>query len=88
MPANGSSAARLTLPGFWREINFVSANKPIEQFNALPASERAQVAKFVVEYDDSWVSESFKRGRADAEAGHFVDMETVLSGAPPSGHWR
>jgi len=55
----------------------------IEQFKALPAKERAQVAKFVVENDDSWIPESFKQGMADAEAGRFVDMDTVLSGAKP-----
>ncbi len=61
----------------------MSATEIIEQFKALPASERAQVAKFVVENDDSWVPESFKQGMADAVAGRFADMETVLSGAKP-----
>ena len=61
----------------------MSATEVIEQFKSLPAIERAQVVKYVVENDDSWVPESFKRGMADAEAGRFVDMETVLSGAPP-----
>ncbi len=28
-----------------------------------------QVAKFVVENDDSWIPESFKQGIADAEGG-------------------
>ena len=46
----------------------MSATEIIEQFKALPASERAQVAKFVVENDDSWIPESFKQGMADAEA--------------------
>ena len=63
--------------------NFVSATEIIEQFKALPPSERAQVAKFVVENDDSWIPESFKQGTAEAEAGRFADMETVLSGAKP-----
>jgi hypothetical protein len=61
----------------------VSATELIEQFKALPAKERAQVAKFVVENDDSWIPESFKQGMADAEAGRFADMDTVLSGAKP-----
>ena len=61
----------------------MSAAEIIEQFKELPSAERAQVAKFVVEQDDSWIPESFKQGMADAEAGRFVDMETVLSGAPP-----
>jgi hypothetical protein len=66
----------------------MSATEIIEQFKGLPASERAQVAKYVVENDDSWVPESFKQGMADAEAGRFADMETVLSGAPPPSRKR
>jgi predicted transcriptional regulator len=66
----------------------MSATEIIEQFKSLPASERAQVTKYVVEHDDSWIPESFKQGMADAEAGRFVDMETVLSGAPPPSRNR
>jgi len=51
----------------------------IEQFKALPAKERAEVARFVVENDDSWIPESFKQGMADAEAGRFVDLDTALN---------
>jgi predicted transcriptional regulator len=57
----------------------VSATELIEQFKALPVKERAQVAKFVVENDDSWIPESFKQGMADAEAGRFVDPDTALN---------
>lgn len=57
----------------------VSATELIEQFKALPAHERAQVAKFVVDNDDSWIPESFKEGMADAEAGRLVDMDTALN---------
>ena len=57
----------------------VSATEIIEQFKALPPSERAQVAKFVVENDDSWIPESFKEAMADAEAGRFVDLDTALT---------
>jgi hypothetical protein len=57
----------------------MSAGEIIEQFKALPAGERAQVAKFVVENDDSWIPESFKQGMADAEARHFVDLDTALN---------
>ena len=53
----------------------MSATEIIEQFKGLPASERAQVTKYVVEHDDSWIPESFKQGMADAEVGRFVDME-------------
>ena len=56
----------------------MSATEIIAQFKALPPSERAQVAKFVVENDDSWIPESFREGMADAEAGRFVDLDTAL----------
>jgi len=39
----------------------MSATEIIGQFKDLPASERAQVAKYVVEQDDSWIPESFKQ---------------------------
>ncbi|MEY2466113.1 MAG: hypothetical protein QOD03_634 [Verrucomicrobiota bacterium] len=66
----------------------MSAQEVIEQFKHLPPAERAQVTKYVVENDDSWIPESFKRGMADVEAGRFVDMDTVLSGAPPPSRRR
>jgi predicted transcriptional regulator len=62
----------------------MSVSELIEQFKALPAKERAQVAKFVVENDDSWIPESFKQGMADAEAGRLVDLDTALN-EPYSG---
>ena len=57
----------------------MSAQEIIEQIKALPANERAQVAKFVVENDDSWIPESFKEGMADAEAGRLTDLDTALN---------
>lgn len=66
----------------------MSAAEIIEQFKRLPSTERAQVAKYVVEHDDSWVPASFKQGMADAGAGRFADMETVLSGTPPPSRKR
>jgi predicted transcriptional regulator len=63
----------------------MSAAEVIEQFKALPPEERAVVTKIVVENDDSWIPEEFKQGMADAEAGRFVDMELVMSGAKPPG---
>jgi len=56
-------------------LALVSAQEIIEQIKALPAHERAQVAKFVVENDDSWIPESFKEGMADAEAGRLTDLD-------------
>ncbi len=61
----------------------MSAHEIIEQIKALSPAERAEVARFVVEEDDSWIPESFKEGMAHAAAGRFVDMEAVLSGAKP-----
>jgi predicted transcriptional regulator len=61
----------------------MSATEIIEQFKALPASERAQVAKFVVENDDSWIPESCKQGMADAEAGRLVDLDIALNETYP-----
>ncbi len=61
----------------------MSAQEVIEQFKHMPSAERAKVAKFVVENDDSWIPKEFKQGMADAEAGRFADMETILSGAKP-----
>jgi predicted transcriptional regulator len=61
----------------------MSALEVIEQFKALAPDERAKVTKFVVEDVDSWIPEEFKQGMADAEAGRFADMWTVLSGAKP-----
>ena len=61
----------------------MSATEMIEQFKGLPASERAQVTKYVVEHDDSWVPESFKEGMKAAAEGRFVDMEQALFETPP-----
>ncbi len=61
----------------------MSAAEIIEQIKSLSVDERAQVAKFVIENDDSWIPESFKQGMVDAASGRFADMETVLSGAKP-----
>jgi hypothetical protein len=83
-----SSFSRLAKGVFLPDNETMSATEIIEQIKGLPANERAQVAKYVVEHDDSWVPESFKQGMADAEAGRFVDMEMVLSGAPPPSRKR
>jgi predicted transcriptional regulator len=61
----------------------MSAAEVIEQIKGLPADQRAQVAKFVVENDDSWIPDEFKDAMKDAEAGRFVDMETALHETPP-----
>jgi len=57
----------------------MSAQEVIEQIKHLPPSERAQVVKFVVESDDSWIPEEFKQGMADIAAGRVVDLDTALN---------
>ena len=61
----------------------MSATELIQQFKALPAEERAAVARFVVENDDSWIPDSFQQGMKDAASGRFAEMETVLRGDKP-----
>ena len=61
----------------------MSAREIIEQIKALPPKDRAEVAKFVLEEDDSFVPESFKEGMKAAAEGRFVDMEQALFETPP-----
>jgi hypothetical protein len=61
----------------------MSAEEVIAEFKELPPAERAQVAKFVVEYDDSWIPEEFKAAMKDAQEGRLVDMEIALNETPP-----
>lgn len=57
----------------------MSAQDVIEQIKLMPPAERAQVAKFVVENDDSWIPAEFKEGMADIAAGRVVDLDTALN---------
>ena len=57
----------------------MSASEFIDQFKALPPSIRAQVAKFIVENEDSWIPQSLEEGMADADAGRCVDLDTALN---------
>jgi hypothetical protein len=57
----------------------MSAQQMIEEFQELPPAERAKVAKFVVENDDSWIPEEFKSGMDDIAAGRVVDLDTALN---------
>ena len=61
----------------------MSAHDIIEEIKKLPIAERAQVTKFVVETDDSWIPEEFKAAMEDAKAGRLVDMEMALNETPP-----
>ena len=57
----------------------MSAQQVIAEFKELSPTERAQVAKFVVENDDSWIPEEFKQGMDDIAAGRVVDLDTALN---------
>jgi predicted transcriptional regulator len=62
----------------------MSAQEVIAEFKELSPAERAKVARFVVEHDDSWIPEEFKDGMADIAAGRVVDLDTALK-QPYSG---
>jgi predicted transcriptional regulator len=62
----------------------MSAVEIIQQIKELPYVERARVARFVVEEDDSWIPDEFKEAMQDAEAGRLVDMKTALRETPPT----
>ena len=49
-------------------ISGMSAQEIIEQIKHLSPVERAQVTKFVVETDDSWIPEESKAAMNDAKA--------------------
>ena len=50
----------------------------------LPPAERAQVAKFIVEHEDSWIPDEFKAAMQDAGQGRWIEMETALQKTPDS----
>ncbi len=45
----------------------MSGKEVIEQIKALPPEERAKVAKFIVEQDDSWIPDDFKAAMHEAQ---------------------
>ena len=71
--------SQLASDGFSRIITAMSAEEVIEQIKHLPPAERAQVAKFVLENDDSWIPAEFKQGMVDIAAGRVVDLDTALN---------
>jgi len=58
----------------------MSAKEIIELIKALAVGERAEVAKFVVEQDDSWIPDDFKAAMREAQQGRLVDMDQALGG--------
>jgi hypothetical protein len=57
----------------------MSAAQVIAEFVELPPAERAQVARFVLEHDDSWIPDEFKQGMADIAADRVVEVDTAVS---------
>ena len=70
---------RLACSFFFCIIRTMSAQQVIAEFKELPPAERAQVVKFVLEHDDSWIPEEFKQGMDDIAAGRVVDLDTALN---------
>ena len=64
-------------------VRAMSAQEIIDQIKALPSEERAKIARFVMEADDSWVPESFREGMRAAGEGRLVDLETAMFEEPP-----
>ena len=62
-------------------IEDVSAQDVIEQFKSLPPQERAQVVKFIIETDESWIPDDFKQGMEDIATGRVVDLDTAFQAA-------
>jgi predicted transcriptional regulator len=62
----------------------MSVQEVIEQIKALPPAERAEVTRFILQQDDSWIPQSFKEGMADIAAGRVVDLDTALNEDYPS----
>jgi len=69
-------------------IRGITAQAFIKQFKALPPEQRAEVAKFILESDDSWIPKSLQWGMADAKAGRFAKMDVVLNDVPPPSRRR
>lgn len=57
----------------------MSAQEIIEQIKELPPAERAQVTKFVVETDDSWIPDEFKEAMQDADAGGLDKLAAMAN---------
>ena len=52
----------------------MSAQEIIAQIKELPPGERAQVARYLMENDDSWIPESFKQGMKEADREGWLKL--------------
>jgi hypothetical protein len=66
----------------------MSAQEIIEQIKSLTPTERAAVAKFIVEQDDPGIPARFKETMKDGEKGRCVDTETASTKKPTASPER
>ena len=57
----------------------MSAVEVIERMQALPKEERAKVARFLIEHEESWIPAEFREAMDQAAQGKMVDMERVMA---------
>ena len=62
----------------------MSATELVEQIEALPEQERAEVIERLHAHAPAWIPESFREGMADIADGRVVDLDEVLK-RPLSG---
>ena len=89
MEPMGADQCRLASPLKRSQLLPMSAVEIIEQIKALPAAERAQVARYIVQQDDSWIPDEFQQAMADAGAersgGQGSGLAALASLAEPMG---
>jgi predicted transcriptional regulator len=56
----------------------MSAGELVEQIEALPERERAEVIERLHAHAPAWIPESFREGMADIAAGRSVDLDEAL----------
>jgi len=57
----------------------MSATELVEQIEALPEKERAEVIEQLHAHAPKWIPESFREGMADIAAGRTVGLDDALS---------
>ena len=62
----------------------MSSSEIIDQFKALPETERRMVARFILQYDKFWIPDSFRHGMTEADRNELIDMEIALHNPPPN----
>ncbi len=57
----------------------MSATELVEQIEALPEQERAEVIEQLHAHAPKWIPESFREGMADIAAGRGVNLDDALN---------